>query len=189
MRVLTNDEAQEWCSERGLVLDSYSGVESPELPHNFECRGIKPKYCPLWTDRRCLRVLIEGKTAVAEALIRHLVGDQAYDGAVVWATDWPLYRPDEMAVMMRFRRSIGESRPLIEAPCHLFASNELDDCVGCFNLCIHFLWDAFLFVPSSGLVAYNSHDGILYISFLSEQGRSLLISIVGNYDLKMIGTD
>jgi hypothetical protein len=166
MHVVTNDEARRWCAEHGLPFD--------HLPH--------------WTDTRIqdgVRFLTDRKQSVVEALIRHIVGYDAFDEGIVWITDWPLYKPDEMAVITRFRGSIGESRQLIDAPGHIFGAKETPDCIGCFNLCVQYFWDALLFVPTSGLLIFNSHDGFQYASSLSESGRAELQSIVTNYDLKL----
>lgn len=171
MQILTNDEAAKWCAERGFDLD---------------------KRQPHWSDRRicnCLKFLTEHKHPVVEALIRYIINSNEFDEAIVWVRDWPLYRPDEMAVLCRFRGPIGEHRPLIDSPAHDFNRNEVDDCVGLFNLCAHYYFDAFMYVPASGLLAYNSHDGIQYISSLSATHRNELKAIADNYDLVFLPTD
>lgn len=164
MQILTNDESAAWCSERGFKLNA----------------------SPYWRDERIssgIRFLTESKQSVVEAFVRNVVNTVAYDGAIVWLTDWPLYKEDEMAVFERIRASTGENRRLVDAPGHAFNSNEIHDCIGMFNLCVQYFWDAFLFVPQGNLIAYNSHDGLQYFSSLTAAGRVELIEMLGHFDL------
>jgi hypothetical protein len=169
MQILNNEEAAKWCTEHGFELINRRG------PH--------------WTDSRisnCLKFLTAHNHSVAEALTRHVVSDSAFDCAIVWLRDWPLYRPDEMAVLNRFRQSTGDERPVIDAPAHVFSADEVNDCVGLFNLCTHYYFDAFLYVPTCELLAYTSHDGIQYISALSATRRAELGTISSNYELQLL---
>ena len=164
MQILTNDEAAAWCTGRGFKLDA----------------------SPYWRDKRIssgIRFLTETKQSVVEAFVRNVVNTVEYDGAIVWFTDWPLYKEDEMAVLERFRSSIGENRRLIDAPGHVFDLNEIHDCIGMFNLSVQYFWDAFLFVPQGNFIAYNSHDGLQYISSLTDTGQTELIAMLEHFDL------
>lgn len=89
------------------------------------------------------------KQRVVEAFVRQVVHTFDFEEAVLWITDWPFYKADEMAVVDRYRASIDEKRSLIAAPCHVFGRNEVDDCVGLFNLVVQYFWDA-LFVRTEG---------------------------------------
>jgi hypothetical protein len=133
-----------------------------------------------------VRYVTENKHTVSQALVRYLVGSATGGETIVWITDWPLYHPDEMAVMMRFRASAGENRPLIDAPAHIFDEAELDDCIGCFNLCDQYRWDALLFVPTTGLIAFNSHDEIQYLSSLRQQDSATFQVTVEHYGLTIL---
>lgn len=166
MHVITNDEARQWCESHGLAMGR-----------------------PSWFDPRIqcgIRFLTEGKQSIVEALVRNTVNNRRFDEAIVWILDWPLYREDEMAVVNRFRSSVGETRWLIDAPAHLFDANEMHDCIGLFNLCVQFFWDALLYIPASGLLAYNSHDGLQYVSSLAEADRNQLKAEIQAYDLTIL---
>jgi hypothetical protein len=169
MQVLSPDHARDWCAIRGLTF-----APSPRCTDARINNGI--------------RFLTEGKQAVTKAVIRCIVGHYGFDEAIVWITDWPLYRPDEMAVVMRLRASVGELRRLIDAPAHLFGSEETADCIGLFNLCIQYYWDALLFVPASGLFVFNSHDGIQYVSSLSEPRRNEIKEMLVEFDLELLSS-
>jgi len=169
MKIFTNSEAATWCNDRG-----------------FQCHAAD---APHWRDPRinnCLQFVTRDKNHVAEAFIRGLIGSAEFDEAIVWLTDWPLYRPDEMAVIRRFRASIGEARDLIDAPAHVFDRQEADDCIGLFNLCIHYYFDAFMFVTNSNLIAYNSHDEVQYVSSLSNDEQQKIKTVVENYNLELL---
>jgi hypothetical protein len=171
MQTLTDEQAAKWCADRGFDL-----IE--RQPHWFD-----PRIC------NCLKFLTKQKYSVVDALVRYVVGSGEFDGAIVWATDWPFYSPDEMAVLDRLRSSIGEDRPLIESPAHFFDRQEVDDCVGLFNLCTHYYFDAFMHIPASGLLAYNSHDEIQYLTSLSATHQIELKAIAGRYDLEFLPTN
>jgi hypothetical protein len=166
MNVVTEEESQQWCAKHELEVDR-----------------------PNWRDPRIcngVRFLTEGKQSIVEALIRNTVVNRQFEGALVWILDWPLYSPDEMAVVMRFRRSVGEVRWLIDAPGHVFEADEIHDCTGLFNLCVQYFWDAFLYVPASGLLVFNSHDGLQYISSTSDVDRDRLKTDLKRYNLTVV---
>jgi hypothetical protein len=166
MNIVTHEEARHWCGKHDLELDR-----------------------PSWRDPRIcnnVRFLTEGKQSIVEALIRNAVVYRQFEGALVWILDWPLYNPDEMAVIMRLRSSVGESRRLIDAPGHVFDANEVHDCTGLFNLCVQYFWDAFLYVPASGLLVFNSHDGLQYVSSTSDIDRDQLKADIKRYNLTVV---
>ena len=108
-----------------------------------------------------------------------------FDEAIVWAVDWSSYKPDEMAVVQRFRLAAGEQRPLIDAPGHVFNNDEADDCVGLFNLFVQYVWDAFMFIPKSQLVFFTHHHEIQFVTALSEEGRAEVKAILSRHQLSL----
>src|SRR5262245_12356448 len=123
MKIVTNEESRRWCKENGLEI---------ERPHRRD-----PRIC------NGTRFLTEAKASIAEALVRNTIANRRFSRGLVWILDWPLYKPDEMAVVKRLRSSIGESRSLIDAPGHIFDAEEVDDCIGLFNLCVQYFWMRF----------------------------------------------
>lgn len=164
MKVLNNEEAMSWCSERGFAVKA--------RPHYSDDRIGKG-----------ISFLTAAKQSSVAAFVRTFVNDADFDEATVWLTDWPFYQPDEMAVVMRLRASIDETRWLIDAPAHVFERQERDDCVGLFNLCVQYGWDAFLFIPRSQLLLYNSHDDIQYVSSSSAEVVAGAARLLGLFDL------
>jgi hypothetical protein len=167
MQVLSVDEARSWCAGHDFPIADYPHWSDPRLK-----RGIS--YAT--ADRH----------STSQALVRCVAGNAAAGETIVWISDWPLYHPDEMAVITRFRASADERRPLIDAPAHIFDDAEIDDCVGCFNLCDQYRWDALLFVPASGLIVFNSHDEIQYLMWLRESDNADLRAIVKRHGLAIV---
>lgn len=63
-----------------------------------------------------------------------------------------------MHVVETFRRGLGETRSVREAPVHLFSAGEMENCWSMTALCLHNYWD-FLLLPSSHVFLINiSHD-------------------------------
>jgi len=62
-----------------------------------------------------------------------------------------------------YRRSIGDSRPLIEAPVHWFEQNEEEALVSVLFMIFAFCWDAWIFDISGRTLIKVSHDGWLEI--------------------------
>ena len=164
MNILTNDEAAIWCSDRGFNLDA--------PPHSNDGR-----------INSGIRFATKSKQSVVEAFVRCVINSLEFDEALVWLTDWPLYKPDEMVVIQRFRASVGEERLLIDAPGHAFGPTEINDCVGFFNLCVQYYWDAFLFVPQAKLLVFNSHDEVQCMSSPSEQVVVEIATLIKPFEL------
>jgi hypothetical protein len=165
MRIVTREESQHWCAERGFDVDF---------------RQIDPRS---W---KAVRFLTERKQCIVAAFVRAMVAYRPFDGAIVYMIDWPLYSEDEMATVSRFRASIGEQRALIDAPGHIFDKNDLHDCVGLFNLSVMFRWDAYLYVPASQLLFFNSHDELQYVTMLSGFDRAQLEKDLEPYELTIL---
>src|SRR5262249_20266306 len=65
---------------------------------------------------------------------------------------WP--SRENMHVVETFRRGLGETRSVREAPVHLFSAGEMENCWSMTALCLHNYWD-FLLLPSSHVFLIN----------------------------------
>ncbi|WP_211325541.1 hypothetical protein [Roseimicrobium gellanilyticum] len=83
-----------------------------------------------------------------------------FDGALVVFSDWPLYEPDEMAIITGLRRGHGDRRNLIDAPGHLFGKHEEAEAIGHCYLALLFGWNVYLYLPS-GAVTVQFWEGDL----------------------------
>jgi hypothetical protein len=78
---------------------------------------------------------------------------------LVWFNDWSVWPSGQrMHVFDRFRMSYGETRPLIDAPAHLFDQSEIEDATSFVTIAALFLWDCYVVTPSRTKLLYLSHD-------------------------------
>jgi len=88
-----------------------------------------------------------------------------FETALLWFSDWPFYKPDEMAMISRLREAHGERRGLIDAPGHLFDFGECDELVGWVWLAMAFGWDGYLFTaPFYGSMFQTSHEDFVWVA-------------------------
>ena len=69
---------------------------------------------------------------------------------------WP--SSENLDLFYGYRRSHGESRPLIEAPVHVFESAEEDAFVSILCMAFYFVWDAWIFDIDGTVLIKVSHD-------------------------------
>jgi len=167
MRIITTDEAKQWCSAHGFAIDRPE-CDDPRIGNGLHYSTI-------------------GKQPIAAAFIRSAINCRPFDGGLVWVLDWPFYEKDEMAVVTRVRASVGDSRWLVHAPAHVFDPDERPDCIGLFNLCSQFRWDALLYVPASKFLAFASHHEIQHISSLMQADPNQLAIDIQDYKLNVVG--
>src|SRR5262245_12746362 len=111
MRTLRRQECSEW-----LVANSI-----PEAPYDR----------PTQTARFYERALVPVPPLEQAALVRQVIsGCEPFNVALLQFTDWPFYKPDEMAVLCGLRALHGDPGHLIETPGHLFESAERDLLIG-----------------------------------------------------------
>jgi hypothetical protein len=139
MQVLSGSEAVEWCRASGVKLSAR------DLPDASDC------------DRKCE---IPSDAGARVALV-HRVMESFRDESsfLVWFDDWSVWPSGQrMHVFDRVRMSYGETRPLIEAPAHLFDQSEIEDAISFVTVAILFLWDCYVVNPDGTKLLYLSHD-------------------------------
>lgn len=138
MQTLTRADAEAWCKQHAVALDELGHPERPSRVREFEI--------PIDSGKRIYLVSAEVKSQVRAA------------EALVWFTEWGIWPSSERPhIFERFRASYGENRPLVEAPAHLFSSNELDDMLSFVTLGVLFLWDVYV-ISAGGDILHFSHD-------------------------------
>ena len=73
------------------------------------------------------------------------------------------------------REALGEMRPLIEAPGHVFSPNEFADARAFWTLPIIFGWDAILFPEQSDYFVFSSHDEVICFVSRTNEAHSRLL--------------
>lgn len=145
MRCLTNKECLEWLETRDI--DGVSAEGWPEVVGDYEVFFAAPREA-------------RSQGLLARDLVTW-VGE--FETALFWLSDWPFYKPDEMAIALGLRRAHKEQRQLIDAPGHVFEFKERDELVGWVSLMMSFGWDGHLFTsPFHGSMFQTSHEDFVW---------------------------
>lgn len=150
MRFLSQSEWQNWCTERKVPLRA-AGWTRPDIgEEHFHIVDL-----PYPTDSG-------GKVSMAHFLLS-LVPPEPETLLLIddWAV-WPSCQ--HMPLFTRFREAFGESRPLIEAPGHLFTHADSDDAVSIVATSLFFIWDCYGISASGRNAFYFSHDEYCYFA-------------------------
>jgi hypothetical protein len=82
---------------------------------------------------------------------------------------WP--SSENLELFEGYRRSLGETRPLHEAPLHEFGTEDYAALECLLDLVLYFIWDASLIDVSNGTTFHISHDE--WIAVLAETPEPL----------------
>jgi hypothetical protein len=134
--------AQEWC--RSNLISLKRDTLGRELP---DMEFTETFIIPADSGKRIF--LCKDQLGNLDDSVEHLV----------WITEWGVWPSSErMHIFDRFRISYGEERPLIDAPCALFDSGEIEDLISYVTLAATFLWDVWVFSPGAKQWLFYSHD-------------------------------
>ncbi len=104
---------------------------------------------------------------------------------LIHITDWPAYKPDEMAVANALRRQCNETRNLIDAAGHLFAPNESELAIAMFGHTGNYEWNAYLYTPNDMATLYN-WEGELYDCWTNDPAMHLAVeTLVDNFGVTL----
>jgi hypothetical protein len=138
MRIVDKAEAIEWLSSRGIYHqgDMLGGSFPRKATH----------YLPGDSGR---------KTAIAQALSGRL---SEFDESILWIDEWGISSSSEnWPLFYGYRRSLGETRSLEEAPGHIFTPSDGDAAFALLSMVLYFRLGA-VFASSSGEAIRISHD-------------------------------
>lgn len=139
MRIVSSEDCEAWCRQRGIPLNSWRLPERAAFPAKF----------PIPQDAG-QRVSLVARSMAAFADENELL---------VWFHDWGVWPSGErMHIFDRFRKSYGESRRLIDSPGHIFSGNEIEDAISFVTLSVLFLWDCYILTPKGRKLLFFSHD-------------------------------
>jgi hypothetical protein len=168
MRCLTESECVTWIKGNGV--EAITQDQEIRMVGNFEILFSPPQGS-------------RHKGSLSRDLIRWL---GFFEDALLWVKDWPLYKPDEMALVQALRRSHRENRPLIEAIGHWFPSGEREELTGWIFLMMSFCWDSYLFVnPFSGSMLQTSHAELVWFTTSDPEILALAKAGIREYDVKV----
>lgn len=146
MQSFSKDEAAQWLEKLNISLSDTS-----------------------WKQRyrdRLISFAIPADTGKRTALAR-LLAEVAANGSesLLWITGYGIWPSSEiMDLFDGYRKSIGESRSIHEAPFHIFSSQDLKQLECILAVTLYFLWDALVLNHLQGVLIEISHDEIIDIS-------------------------
>jgi len=144
MKVFSQKECQEWLNTK-FSGDSSWEVVKINYPHNLTFK------LPVDTGK---------KTALAHLLISFFGAKQQ---GLFWITQWGVFPSSEnMALFDGYRKSLGETRAVGDAPGHVFDESDLPKIECLVELALYFYWDAIIFEGVEVAVKI-SHDECLSI--------------------------
>jgi hypothetical protein len=166
MQCLTIPQCSEWLKQHHIIERPYSNKEAHKI--------------------FCLQFATPEKRQSLSAFVRWLFQTFGeFHGALVVFSDWPLYEPDEMAIITGLRRGHGDRRHLIDAPGHLFGKQEEAEAIGHCYLAILFEWDVYLYLPN-GAVTMQFWEGDLVDVWTGDaQLEGAIREVAAQFDLKI----
>ncbi len=140
MKIITKDDAAEWCRSHGLAITGFGVPAVRDIPESKEF--------PIPTDAG-------QRTALAKEQIGKL---QVNCSCLVWLDDWNVWPSGQWHHLFeRFRLSYGCADPLIKRPAHLIYKSEMDAAVSIAVYAILMLWNCYV-IGDAGAWVFYSHD-------------------------------
>lgn len=162
MRLLTGEQAAEWCAARGIV-DASSGRPSLHYPEG------KPDAFAVRIPPEAPRALSLAYTLLAAACQDDR--EDQFGGLFLWLRQWDIWgeTAERVAhlILQRLRSPVAGAS-VEEMPAELFEAHELPDAHAAITHAMLFQWDAFVVSPSGDWFAFVSHDQQLFVLARSE---------------------
>ncbi len=118
-------------------------------------------------------------------------GDQYFQGALLWLTEWGVWNLSDEGTGYRIvegmRRAAGQPRSFEVAPGHMFRSDELPDTIGMPMQPMIFGWDAYYYprwsYGTGDVFVYVSHDSFVTIVTRTKAFYDKVFAILEKVDL------
>lgn len=105
----------------------------------------------------------------------------------IYVSGWGVWGSSEnLDLFYGYRRSFGESRPLIEAPVHLFERTEEDTFVSILCMVFYFVWDAWVFDIEGKALVRISHDEWLEVRADDDETRKEFATELEKYGMPLL---
>jgi hypothetical protein len=105
----------------------------------------------------------------------------------LYVSGWSIWPSAEnLDLFYGYRRALGETRQLIEAPFHVFESTERDALISILCMVLYFIWDAWVFDIEKHALIRISHDE--WLEVLSDNDESIreFSNALGEYGLERL---
>ena|ERR1035437_7113287 len=156
MKIVSKQECQDWLKANlGTDFGGMNSEFTRNLQNPFPYRVSYP------TPRHIGKL-----QALAHQFVEFMGTSET---GLLWFTSWPLYSEEEMALFQGYRKSLGESRQLIDSPGHIFDKSELQSVECLLDMALFFLWSASLFDGAGNIVVRLSQDEFIDIYAKDEE--------------------
>jgi hypothetical protein len=123
------------------------------------------------------------KTALARQFADFLLGN--FGEIILCLSGWKIWPSAEnIDLFDGYRKSIGETRPVWEAPIHVFTRGEKSVFTSILNLGLFFYWDIEIFDSDSNVLFTFSHDEWMEFCLKHQKEVDQLTSELAGFDLK-----
>ena len=168
MRILSSQEGKLWLSANADRVSEVDTASSLPFSVSYEL--------PKDTGR---------KTMLARCLAELLVNRA--DESFLWITDWGAWpNLSNMDLFYGYRKSLGENRPLIEAPFHVFRQSDVEKFGSLLDLSLYFLWDSVLGASGWDVAVSTSHDETIEIHTRQASEINEITSALDGLELQQI---
>jgi hypothetical protein len=151
MRFLTPTEWQKGCADRKIPLRDVGWIRPDIRAEHLHIADLKYP-----ADS-------EAKVSLARYLFSLVAKKE--EETLLLVDDWAVWPSSQhMPLFTRFHESLGERRPLVEAPGHLVTRSETDDAVSIISTALLFIWDCYGISSSGRDAFYFSHDEYCYFA-------------------------
>jgi hypothetical protein len=146
------------------ILEAQALIEITGLEIH-ERRQLKPRE----RNRKCLTVSLPEKATILNTFASHLAAylfgwnPQAPDG-ILWLSNWDTYPPYHMEFLDKVRSAYGETRPIIEAPVHVFDlldSKEYSVMTQIIFLVMAYNWEGYLLTTTINDYIYMTDELVI----------------------------
>ena len=119
------------------------------------------------------------KTALARAL------SALFDDGLLWVTATGIFPSSENpALFDGYRRALGETRSVLEAPGHRFDRSSRTELECLLGLVLYFFWDASLYDEAGATSLRISHDEVISLQAADEQELTRLEDVLARLGLE-----
>lgn len=147
MRIVDEAETVAWFAAKGFGdLGGLPSLSSVVLSSIF------PRKATYWVTDLAARK----KTAMARMLADRFCES---GGGMLWIDEWGIWPSCEnMTLFEGYRKSLDETRWLIDSPGHIFATEDRDTVFSLLSLALYFIWGGILASSSGDMAVRFSHD-------------------------------
>lgn len=168
MRILTCEEGKTWLAENNLST----------IP-NFHLSGKNQNNASYKIPAETSR-----KSALAFCFINLIILTEINTENCLWINEFGVFPGlENWNLFDAYRRSLGESRSLLDTPFHIFRNEDVEEITSILLCVLYFYWDCFLISKSKGFFIHVSHHEIFDLAVQDKAEFKRVQDIFTHYKL------